>query len=223
MATRQGPGGISPVRPQENDLELQQLGEYAINTHNSLAVRAAPHSRDAWVLVSNATKRNHYLYVHAMSLHVVLSRWYSHRFMSETVLFAQVWVYGSYDKMVYVRTSARYSAWMRSWRLLFIYAAMVCRTRELQTLTYSSSLLQNAALEFVKVVEAKQQVVAGMVYYLTIEATSGGRKGYYDAKVWVKAWENFKQLEEFTSKGPLVSAADLGVNNWRGISLFLSL
>ena len=74
-------------------------------------------------------------------------------------------------------------------------------------------MLQNADLKFVKVVEAKQQVVAGMVYYLTIEATSGGQKGYYDAKVWVKAWGNFKRLEEFTSKGPLVSAADLGVNN----------
>ena len=64
-----------------------------------------------------------------------------------------------------------------------------------------------------KVVDAKQQVVAGMAYYLTIEATSGGQKGYYDAKVWVKPWENFKQLEQFTSKGPVVSGADLGVKN----------
>ena len=47
MAARQVVGGISSVSPLENNLQLQQLGDYAINTHNSLAVRAGPHSRDA--------------------------------------------------------------------------------------------------------------------------------------------------------------------------------
>jgi Aspartic acid proteinase inhibitor len=57
--------------------------------------------------------------------------------------------------------------------------------------------LQNALLEFSKVVSVKQQVVSGTLYYLTIEAAQGGEKKLYQAKVWVKPWMNFKELEDF--------------------------
>ncbi|KAM5551370.1 hypothetical protein ABKV19_026278 [Rosa sericea] len=56
---------------------------------------------------------------------------------------------------------------------------------------------ENAVLEFVRVVKTKQQVVSGTVYYLTIEATDGGQKKLFEAKVWVKPWLNFKQVQEF--------------------------
>lgn len=52
-------------------------------------------------------------------------------------------------------------------------------------------------LEFVKVVNTKQQVVAGTMYYLTIEATDAGQKKLFEAKVWVKPWMNFKEVQEF--------------------------
>ncbi|KAH7541954.1 hypothetical protein FEM48_Zijuj02G0022000 [Ziziphus jujuba var. spinosa] len=55
----------------------------------------------------------------------------------------------------------------------------------------------NAVLEFVNVVKAKQQLVAGMLYYITLEAIDGGQKKVYETKVWVKAWEKFKEVEEF--------------------------
>ncbi|XP_058107368.1 cysteine proteinase inhibitor A-like [Magnolia sinica] len=58
----------------------------------------------------------------------------------------------------------------------------------------------NAVLEFVRVVNAKEQVVAGTMYYLTVEATDGGKKKLYEAKVWVKPWENFKELQQFKYK-----------------------
>ncbi|CAN6697296.1 unnamed protein product [Malus baccata var. baccata] len=45
---------------------------------------------------------------------------------------------------------------------------------------------ENALLEFVRVVHEKVQV-----------ATDGGKKNVYEAKVWVKPWENFKQVQEF--------------------------
>lgn len=45
--------------------------------------------------------------------------------------------------------------------------------------------------------KAKQQVVAGTVYYITVEATDGGVKKLYEAKVWVKPWMDFKELQEF--------------------------
>ncbi|XP_061998940.1 cysteine proteinase inhibitor A-like [Rosa rugosa] len=45
---------------------------------------------------------------------------------------------------------------------------------------------ENALLEFLRVVKTKQQVVSGTVYYLTIEATDGGQKKLFEAKVWVK-------------------------------------
>lgn len=58
-------------------------------------------------------------------------------------------------------------------------------------------LSQNALLEFENVVKLKKQTVAGTMYYITIRVTEGGTKKLYEAKVWEKLWENFKQLEEF--------------------------
>ncbi|KAL6340716.1 hypothetical protein AAG906_014406 [Vitis piasezkii] len=60
---------------------------------------------------------------------------------------------------------------------------------------------QNTVLEFNGVVKARQQVVAGMMYYITLEATDGGKKNKYEAKIWVKAWLNFKELQEFKPVG----------------------
>nr|CAD21441.1 putative cysteine proteinase inhibitor [Rumex obtusifolius] len=60
---------------------------------------------------------------------------------------------------------------------------------------------QNAMLEFSKVVNTKEQVVAGTMYYITLEATDGGKKKVYEAKVWVKPWMNFKQVQEFKLLG----------------------
>ncbi|KAA0025834.1 hypothetical protein IC582_019067 [Cucumis melo] len=56
---------------------------------------------------------------------------------------------------------------------------------------------ENGLLEFDRVLKAKEQVVAGKLYHLTLEAIDGGKKKVYEAKVWVKPWMNFKQLQEF--------------------------
>ncbi|KAM0868095.1 hypothetical protein ACQ4PT_041567 [Festuca glaucescens] len=55
----------------------------------------------------------------------------------------------------------------------------------------------NALLEFENVVKVKQQVVAGTMYHITVQVNEGGAKKLYDAKVWEKQWENFKELKEF--------------------------
>ncbi|MED6132596.1 hypothetical protein PIB30_020423 [Stylosanthes scabra] len=72
---------------------------------------------------------------------------------------------------------------------------------------------QNALLEFARVLKAQEQVVAGTLHHLTIEAVDGGEKKVYEAKVWVKPWMNFKELQEFKHAGasPSITAADLGV------------
>ncbi|KAJ4809009.1 Cysteine proteinase inhibitor [Rhynchospora pubera] len=72
---------------------------------------------------------------------------------------------------------------------------------------------ENALLEFVRVVKAKEQVVAGTLHHLTIEAIDAGKKKVYEAKIWVKPWLNFKELQEFTHKGYSSSftTSDLGV------------
>jgi len=57
--------------------------------------------------------------------------------------------------------------------------------------------LQNALLGYEKLVKAKTQVVAGTMYYLTVEVKDGEVKKLYEAKVWEKPWENFKELQEF--------------------------
>ncbi|XP_038880981.1 cysteine proteinase inhibitor A-like [Benincasa hispida] len=56
---------------------------------------------------------------------------------------------------------------------------------------------ENGLLEFERVLKAKEQVIAGKLYHLTLEAIDGGKKKVYEAKVWVKPWMNFKQLQEF--------------------------
>nr|AKB91190.1 cysteine-proteinase inhibitor 1 [Theobroma cacao] len=57
---------------------------------------------------------------------------------------------------------------------------------------------QNAFLELARVLKAKEQVVSGKIYHLTLEILdAGGQKSVYEAKVWVKPWINFKQLQEF--------------------------
>ncbi|KAK9673550.1 hypothetical protein RND81_12G174800 [Saponaria officinalis] len=60
---------------------------------------------------------------------------------------------------------------------------------------------ENALLEFQRVVNTKEQVVAGTIYYITIEATDAGVKKIYEAKVWVKPWMNFKEVQEFKYVG----------------------
>lgn len=71
---------------------------------------------------------------------------------------------------------------------------------------------QNALLEFAKVVKAQEQLVAGTLHHLTIEAIEAGKKKLYEAKVWVKPWIDFKELQEFKHVGdaPNITASDLG-------------
>jgi hypothetical protein len=76
-------------------------------------------------------------------------------------------------------------------------------------------VLKNSLLEFARVVKAREQVVAGTLHHLTLEAIDGGEKKIYEAKVWVKPWLNFKELQEFKHAGdggaPSFTSADLGV------------
>ncbi|KAL8489234.1 hypothetical protein ACS0TY_025221 [Phlomoides rotata] len=72
---------------------------------------------------------------------------------------------------------------------------------------------QNTFLEFARIVKAKEQVVAGKMYHLTLEALDGGKKKMFEAKVWVKPWMNFKQLKEFkqVDDNPSITSSYLGV------------
>ncbi|PQQ17338.1 cysteine proteinase inhibitor A [Prunus yedoensis var. nudiflora] len=54
----------------------------------------------------------------------------------------------------------------------------------------------NGLLEFVRVVNEKRQVVAGMIHYLTIEATDAGKKKLFEAKVYVGLRDD-KEVSEF--------------------------
>ncbi|CAN1249749.1 Cysteine proteinase inhibitor [Linum perenne] len=49
--------------------------------------------------------------------------------------------------------------------------------------------------------ETKEQVVSGTIYHITLEATDGGKKKTYEAKVWVKPWLNFKEVQAFKHVG----------------------
>ncbi|KAF9599351.1 hypothetical protein IFM89_036808 [Coptis chinensis] len=64
-----------------------------------------------------------------------------------------------------------------------------------------------------RVVKAKEQVVSGTMHHLTLEAIDAGKKKIYEAKVWVKPWMNFKELNEFKHVGDSAAftPSDLGV------------
>ncbi|KAE8671892.1 Cysteine proteinase inhibitor 6 [Hibiscus syriacus] len=75
----------------------------------------------------------------------------------------------------------------------------------------------NAMVEFVRLVKASEQVVAGTLHHLTLEAMDAGKKKLYEAKVWVKPWMDFKELQEFKHAGDAddsrsFTASDLGAN-----------
>ena len=65
---------------------------------------------------------------------------------------------------------------------------------------------QNAVLQFQKVVNVKEQVVAGTIYYITLEALDGGQKKVYEAKVWIKPWMDFKEVQDFKLVGDASSS-----------------
>uniref|UniRef100_A0A0C9RYG9 Cysteine proteinase inhibitor n=1 Tax=Wollemia nobilis TaxID=56998 RepID=A0A0C9RYG9_9CONI len=79
---------------------------------------------------------------------------------------------------------------------------------------------QNNDLSFSRVVKAQEQVVAGTMYHLTVETQAkegNDQPQLYEAKVWVKPWENFKKLEGFKPvevdqpSATSITSADLGV------------
>ncbi|OAY53339.1 cysteine proteinase inhibitor 12 isoform X2 [Manihot esculenta] len=76
---------------------------------------------------------------------------------------------------------------------------------------------QNAVLEFARVVKAKEQVVAGTLHLLTIEAIEAGKKKLYEAKIWVKPWLNFKELQEFKHAGDVDGSADGHGPGWKEV------
>ena len=52
--------------------------------------------------------------------------------------------------------------------------------------------MQNVGISFSKALKAQEQVVSGLLYYLTIETKVGGKTKLYAAKLWVKPWDKFK-------------------------------
>ncbi|KAG2618426.1 hypothetical protein PVAP13_3NG079577 [Panicum virgatum] len=58
-----------------------------------------------------------------------------------------------------------------------------------------------------RLVKVRQQVVAGTMHHFTVEVKeAGGAKKLYEAKVWEKVWENFKQLQSFEPVGDAAAA-----------------
>ncbi|PRQ45744.1 putative Cystatin domain-containing protein [Rosa chinensis] len=86
---------------------------------------------------------------------------------------------------------------------------------------------QNGVLEFARVLNSREQVVAGKIYHLTLEAVDAGINKIYEAKVWVKPWINFKQLQEFklAHHVPSFTSSDLGLKpdghgpGWRPVPI----
>ena len=73
--------------------------------------------------------------------------------------------------------------------------------------------------------KSKELVVAGTLHHQAVEVVEAGEKKIYEAKVWVKPWLNFKELQDFKPAGdakptPSFTSSDLGVKKG---TLFLPL
>ncbi|XP_022724248.1 cysteine proteinase inhibitor 5-like [Durio zibethinus] len=53
------------------------------------------------------------------------------------------------------------------------------------------------SLKLLKVIKGETQVVAGTNYRLVLKATDGSATKAYEAVVWEKAWQNFRNLTSF--------------------------
>ncbi|OVA20673.1 Proteinase inhibitor I25 [Macleaya cordata] len=109
---------------------------------------------------------------------------------------------------------------------VILFCSVFCELGFCSKLDDSIEMTTNALLEFARVVKAKEQVVAGTMHHLTLEVIEAGKKKLYEAKVWVKPWLNFKELQEFKHAGDSpasVTPSDLGVKReghepgWRAV------
>ncbi|KAK4408339.1 Multicystatin [Sesamum angolense] len=62
---------------------------------------------------------------------------------------------------------------------------------------------ENMLLEFKKVLSAKEHVVGGFSYYITLETADGEKNKVYEAQEFVKDWENVKEVQKFKLVGDL--------------------
>ncbi|PNX63661.1 cysteine proteinase inhibitor-like protein, partial [Trifolium pratense] len=70
----------------------------------------------------------------------------------------------------------------------------------------------NAILEFVKVVKAKVQDVAGVLYYITLKAKVGEKVNVYEAKILEQGWRDLKELTDFKLVGDAPSVDSVKSN-----------
>ncbi|KAL0370287.1 UNVERIFIED_CONTAM: Multicystatin [Sesamum angustifolium] len=71
---------------------------------------------------------------------------------------------------------------------------------------------ENMLLEFKKVLSAKEHVVGGFSYYITLETADGEKNKVYEAQEFVKDWENVKEVQKFKLVGDLYQIYGTGRN-----------
>ncbi|KAL6610212.1 hypothetical protein ACP70R_040181 [Stipagrostis hirtigluma subsp. patula] len=80
---------------------------------------------------------------------------------------------------------------------------------------------QGTTLEFTRVLKSKRQVVTGTLHDLVLEAVDAGKKSLYNAKVWVKPWEDFKAVVEFRHVGDSESVSSVTSDDSSGQGILL--
>ncbi|XP_014504953.1 multicystatin-like isoform X2 [Vigna radiata var. radiata] len=190
MATANGiPGGITNVPGAPNNVEIEHLARFAVHDYN--------HKNNA-----------------ALVFVTVISA--KTQVVSGVLYYITLMVKNGETKIVY-ETKVWVREWLKSKEVLEFKVVddsigegidggvndVPADTPHIQNLgrfavdQYNKD--ENANLEFVKVIDAKLQVVEGFLYYLTLEAKNGKSKNVYEAKVWERSWINSTQLLEFKS------------------------
>ncbi|XP_014504955.1 multicystatin-like [Vigna radiata var. radiata] len=175
MATAKDLGGITIVHGAANNLEIEELARFAVDyynkKHNALL---------EFVTVISAKKQ----------------------VVSGILYYITLMVKNGETKIVY-ETKVWVREWLNSKKVLKFKvvddSTTEVGTGEIKDVPADTPHIQNlgafavdqynqdnknANLKFVRVIHAKEQVVEGFLYYLTLEAKDGKSKNLYAAKVW---------------------------------------
>lgn len=134
-------------------------------------------------------------------------------------------IHGSHSQnSIEIDNLARFAVDEHNKKEVLFYTKCIGLDMLIDMLIFLPFVWQNALFEFGRVIKAKEQVVAGTLHHLTLEVIDAGKKKLYEAKVWVKPWMNFKELQEFKhlEDVPNITPSDLGVKQ-EGLSTHFSL
>ncbi|WOL08847.1 multicystatin-like [Canna indica] len=206
MADETKVGGIHDSEVSQNSAEIQELARFAVEEHNKKANDVLEFGRVVKVKEQVVAGTMYYVTVEAKNQRGETNLYEAKVWVKPWMNFKELQEFKQIDDEEYGSSSmADDDADVKVGGVHDVSEGSQ-NSAEIQELgrfaVEEHNKKANSALEFERVVKVKEQVVAGTVYYITLEAKDqSGETKLYEAKVWVQQWINFKELQEFKQIG----------------------